>query len=159
MYVHGMLVENFTASPQLLLDSTTGGLPQLLTVSTTGTYEGLPAGTYLAYLDVWERDITALDDPNIRETALGGPDTAARTELVAQVHLTPVATGATCATAAIPVLPDHLGTLTAGTDPAAAAQDCSLPPLAGFRGAENQLYRVEIHTSGAPRNRDLQVVA
>jgi hypothetical protein len=150
MYVRGMLVENFTASPQLLLDSTTGGLPQLLTVSTTGTYEGLPAGTYLAYLDVWERDITALDDPNIRETALGGPDTAARTELVAQVHLTPVATGATCATATIPVLPDHLGTLTAGTDPAAAAQDCSLPPLAGFRGTENQLYRVEIHTSGAP---------
>jgi Family of unknown function (DUF6519) len=150
MYVHGMLVENFTASPQLLLDSTTGGPPQLLTVSSTGTYEGLPAGTYLAYLDVWERDITALDDPNIRETALGGPDTAARTELVAQVHLTPVATGATCASATIPVLPDHLGTLTAGTDPAAAAQDCSLPPLAGFRGAENQLYRVEIHTSGAP---------
>ena len=150
MYVHGMLVENFTTSPQLLLDSTSGGLPELLAVSGTGTYEGLPAATYLAYLDVWERDITALDDPNIRETALGGPDTAARTELIAQVHLTSVATGATCATADLPVLPAHLGTLTAGTDPAAAAQDCTLPPLAGFRGAENQLYRVEIHTSGAP---------
>ena len=63
MYVHGMLVENFTTTPQLLLDSTTGGLSGLLTVSGSGTYEGLPADTYLAYLDVWERDITALDDP------------------------------------------------------------------------------------------------
>ena len=33
-------------------------------------------GLYVAYLDVWQRHITALDDPAIREPALGGPDTA-----------------------------------------------------------------------------------
>ena len=36
------------------------------------------AGRYLAYLDVWERHITALEDPEILEVALGGPDTATR---------------------------------------------------------------------------------
>jgi len=151
MYVDGLLAENFTTAPQLLLDSSTAGSPpSWLGVSASGAYEGLASGTYLIYLDVWERDVTALDDPNIRETALGGPDTAARTQLVAQVHLTPVASGTTCASASLPVLPAHTGTLEAGTDPAAAAGDCSLPPLAGFRGQENQLYRVEIQVGGAP---------
>src|SRR5439155_8984987 len=32
-------------------------------------------GTYVAYLDVWQRHLTALDQPNLREVALGGPDT------------------------------------------------------------------------------------
>jgi hypothetical protein len=142
MYVHGLMVENFTTTPQLVLDSTTAGAPPSLAPVTV-------SGTYLAYLDVWERDITAIDDPNIREVALGGPDTAARTELMAQVHLTAVASGTTCATATLPSATLHTGTLTATTDPAAAALDCTLPPLAGFRGQQNQLYRVEIQDGGA----------
>src|SRR2546430_3032455 len=47
-----------------------------------------PAGSdpdnYVAYLDVWERLITAAEDEGIREVALGGPDTAARTQVVWQ---------------------------------------------------------------------------
>ena len=46
-----------------------------------------PGGIYLAYLHVWERHLTALDDPDIRESALGGPDTATRTKVVWQVQL------------------------------------------------------------------------
>ncbi|MDQ3744907.1 MAG: DUF6519 domain-containing protein, partial [Acidobacteriota bacterium] len=50
-----------------------------------------PAGSpalYLVYLDVWQRHLTALDDPSIREVALGGPDTATRAKIVWQVkHL------------------------------------------------------------------------
>src|SRR4051794_41188028 len=44
-------------------------------------------GPFLAYLKVWERHITAVEDPSIREQALGdtGPDTAARTKVVWQV--------------------------------------------------------------------------
>src|ERR1700730_11156497 len=45
----------------------------------------LPAGFSQIYLDVWERVITYAEDDRIREVALGGPDTAARTKLVWQV--------------------------------------------------------------------------
>ena len=44
-------------------------------------------GRYLAYLDAWERHVTALEDPEIREVALGGPDTATRAQVMAQVKL------------------------------------------------------------------------
>ena len=42
-------------------------------------------GPSLVYLDVWERLVTAVEDDSIREVALGGPDTSARTKLVWQV--------------------------------------------------------------------------
>lgn len=45
---------------------------------------------FLAYLDVWQRQITALDDPGIREVALGGADTAQRTQTFWQVKLLPI---------------------------------------------------------------------
>jgi hypothetical protein len=44
-------------------------------------------GNYLVYLDVWEHLITAVEDESIREVALGGPDTAARSKLVYQVKV------------------------------------------------------------------------
>jgi hypothetical protein len=48
----------------------------------------LPTGaSYLVYLDVWERHITALEDDDIREKALDGPDTATRTKVVWQVKI------------------------------------------------------------------------
>jgi hypothetical protein len=65
-YVDGILCENetdmlFTQQPDLPGEP----LPQA-------------PGLYLAYLDVWQRHITALEDAAIREIALGGPDTATR---------------------------------------------------------------------------------
>jgi hypothetical protein len=39
---------------------------------------------YLIYLDVWQRHITAVEDPAIREIALGGPDTTTRVKTVWQ---------------------------------------------------------------------------
>ncbi len=48
---------------------------------------GLKDGTYLAYLDVWQRHISAIEDPSIREVALNGADTATRTQTIAQVKL------------------------------------------------------------------------
>jgi hypothetical protein len=44
------------------------------------------AGTkWLAYLDVWERHVSYIEDDRIREVALGGPDTATRAKVVWQV--------------------------------------------------------------------------
>ncbi len=110
------------------------------------------AGLYIAYLNVWHRHITALDDPEIREPALGGPDTTTRLRTVAQVRLMRLGdadAGATCE-ATLPLwraaLDQPRGTLTARLGPTSANPDpCELPPGAGFRGLENQLYRVEVH--------------
>lgn len=44
---------------------------------------------HLVYLDVWDRHITALEDPELREPALGGPDTATRIETVWQAKVIP----------------------------------------------------------------------
>ncbi|NIP80625.1 MAG: hypothetical protein GWM90_15960, partial [Gemmatimonadetes bacterium] len=50
--------------------------------------EALPTaqGLHLAYLDVWDRHVAAHADPAIRETALGGPDTATRAATAWQVR-------------------------------------------------------------------------
>ena len=45
------------------------------------------------YLDVWQRHLTAIEDPAIREIALGGADTATRVKTVWQVKLLPAPGG------------------------------------------------------------------
>ncbi len=120
----------------------------------------LPAadGTYLAYLDVWERHITALEDPNIKEVALGGPDTATRLQTIWQIKLEPVSRSSDgappdCADyGAGWIPPQRSGTsrikARAELDPA-DERPCIVPAQAGYRRLENQLYRVEIHQGGA----------
>jgi hypothetical protein len=106
-------------------------------------------GMFLAYLDVWERLITALEDDEIREVALGGPDTGARRQVVWQVRLKragEVDANLDCDDAIEgwpPAASD--GTLCARTHPQEQPQDpCVVAPGAGYRRLENQLYRVEI---------------
>jgi Family of unknown function (DUF6519) len=115
-------------------------------------------GLYLAYLDVWERHITALEDGEIREIALGGPDTASRTQTVWQVKLQRLGNAnanLTCAT--VPdwstFIDESTALLRARAQPETTATDlCTIPPGAGYRRLENQLYRVEIHDSGSVNN-------
>lgn len=44
----------------------------------------------LAYLDVWQRTITAFDDARIREVALDGPDTSTRIQILWQLKILPI---------------------------------------------------------------------
>ncbi len=110
------------------------------------------AGSYLVYLDVWQRHLTALETPTIREVALGGPDTATRTRTVWQARSHSVPGGTTCLTdlsAWDALLAGSTGTLMARAQPEVTSTDpCIVPASAGFRGLQNQLYRVEIHTAG-----------
>ncbi len=110
------------------------------------------SGTYVAYADVWRRHVTALEDPAIRETALGGPDTATRTQTFWQVKLVAVDAGSNCLSAARSwqdVLAAPTGKLRARTHPGApAAEPCIVPANAGYTRLENQLYRVEVHQGG-----------
>lgn len=128
--------------------------------STTPTLPGLtwvPVAPELAvaYLEVWERTITAVEDPGIREVALGAGDTTVRTELLGQVKLARV-------DAAIPG-PGEVGAvlrafgepessggeLTVSVPAVASSTDpCALPEADGYTGDDNRLYRIEVHTGG-----------
>jgi hypothetical protein len=122
----------------------------------------LPAanGFYLAYIDLWEREITALEDATIAETALGGIDTAIRTRVVWQVKFFSLAAAIAngqvgnppvCKSFAPGWSPDPASALkiAAYADQAlAAANPCELPAEGGYRSLENHLYRVEIHKGG-----------
>ncbi|MFN0068289.1 MAG: DUF6519 domain-containing protein [Limisphaerales bacterium] len=108
-------------------------------------------GTYLVYLDVWERHVTALEDRLLKEVALGGPDTGTRTQTVWQVKF--LASGDNRCVYDLDLwrtlLPVSTGRLAARSQPVPISTDaCILPPGAGYRRLENQLYRVEIHTPG-----------
>jgi hypothetical protein len=122
--------------------------------------EKLQPGWYLAYLDVWERHITHIVDEGIREVALGGPDTATRAKVVWQVKTWEVDKGTSCedikdkepwSDLVKNWQPENRGKLKAMAkvpEPTATVDPCVISPEARYRGAENQLYRVEIHTGG-----------
>jgi hypothetical protein len=144
MYVGGILCENdadgVTVLKQPDLPAGPGG-------TVAGVSVPPPAGTYVAYLDVWLRHLTAADDPSIREKALGGPDAASRAKVIWQVKLQKVDDGAGCDAFVPPA--GTTGTLAARTAPVdPGSGPCVLPPTAGYRRLENQLYRVEVHNPG-----------
>ncbi len=113
----------------------------------------LLAGQSLVYLDVWERYISYLADDTIREKALGGPDTAGRAKTVWQVKLLqPRADGGavTCddMSRLLPLSPPKLRARVKPEQP--STDPCIVAPDSKYRGAENRLYRVEIHTGSNP---------
>src|SRR5262249_21672249 len=92
-YVDGILCENEadaagSSQPPWTPGAPVVGLP-------TGVPKPLPApaGTYLAYLDVWQRHVTELEDPDLHEPALGEVDTTTRTVTAWQVYLLQVPAG------------------------------------------------------------------
>jgi len=120
---------------------------------------------YLAYLDVWDRHLTAYEDENeekigIREVALLGPDTATRSQVIWQVKCKFIDAPNTVTDPdpekAYTKFLGFLGETTLGTGqlraraikPKADDEPCLISPEARYRGAENQLYRVEIHHGG-----------
>jgi hypothetical protein len=155
-YVDGIMVEN--SAPCTYLTQPDYPLPadDLLAAEIKS-----PLGkTFGLYLDVWERLITPIDDNLIREKALSGPDTALRAKVVWQVKAAQIAVPASNSVDRQPNLPpcDSLvqnlvavspASMAARVDPGDPPDDpCILPPSARYRGPENQLYRVEIHTGG-----------
>jgi Concanavalin A-like lectin/glucanases superfamily/Family of unknown function (DUF6519)/Kelch motif len=91
---------------------------------------GAPATTATAYLDVWERYVSAYEEPAIGDIALGGLDTSGRMETVAEVRLT--------------------------TGPGELEERCARARDRGEIAVEvaglvqdNVLYRFEVHAPGA----------
>jgi hypothetical protein len=108
----------------------------------------------LVYLDVWQRDVTYLEDPDLVEKAVG-IDTTGRLQTVWQVKLVDV-TGdsVTCSTPDAAIAPwaaiiqPSTSELTNGLVASASSGPCSVGPASGYSGLENQLYRVQIHQGG-----------
>lgn len=114
------------------------------------------AGQQLAaYLEISERVVTAVEDPGLREQALGtGRETTARSEIAAQVKLAPVSglSGAAAVADAFARMALPTGRVSFGTSAGTAAADpCDLPVPGGYSGRENRLYRLVVHevTTGA----------
>ena len=105
--------------------------------------------TDLVYLEAWEREVTSAEDPDLLEPALGGADTATRTKTVWQVRVQEGVTATDCSeVAGFPPAPSN-ARLTSDVSAAGnGSQPCFIPPSAGYRGLENRLYRVEIHSNG-----------
>lgn len=132
----------------MTLSATRARLFSLYTYDSQPYYTPNPAtlptsGKHLAYLDVWTHHVTSVQDPALREAALGGPDTATRTQTIWQLKLLPITDLATVdngmwVNAIAPALPPS--TLKAKYN------------LAGdqTQALENRLYRVEIHAGGIP---------
>ena len=147
-YVDGILCEN---EQDLLIKRRPGPEPVL---GATEARFPTQAGTYLVYLDVWERHVTAEDDVEIREVALGGADTATRTEVVWEVRMhkgkvTP-GTRVDCDTIAewMPERTLSTGQLKARLHRAGAEGGPCNVAGGSYRRLENQLYRVEVHKGG-----------
>lgn len=183
LYVDGLLCENPvvasvahqpdlppTASPVLPAGATLLPLPPkgitpanidgVVVFNNAGQAVPPADGTYLAYLETWQRHLSPLDlpvdDPSMREVALGGPDTCTREKTVWQVKLLRAGdSGAAldclsniAAWTALTAAPD--GRLAARAEASIPPKTpCQLPPEAGYRLLENHLYRVEIHDDGS----------
>ena len=149
-----------TDNPQSINNQQLQRVP--VTYATQPDYPSAPAlpstGTSIIYLDVWEREITALEDPNIQEIALGGADTATRTKTVWQIKWVDVSSvsNVMCSTPDSGISPWGTATqasggqLTTGVVQTQSSGPCSLSPNTGYTGVENQLYRVQIHQPGTP---------
>src|SRR5918999_3175069 len=161
IYVDGLLAENHGKAPlefDPVLAERRGTLPvpyneqpyfpNVSVVAPAPT----SGGPHLVYLDVWQREVTFLEDRNLTEKAVG-VDTTTRSQTVWQVKILPnVGSGATCGSQLeawnnlIAPSDGRLSSAAVGVPP--NTDPCLLPPSGGYRGLENRLYRVEIHDGG-----------
>jgi hypothetical protein len=148
-YVDGLLCEN----PELVRYSgqsgTTGAPPEKLTLTNDALY--------LAYLDVAEHSVFAAEDESLLEVAIG-IETAIRARQTWVVRTAPLRSGTTCDDME-PSWTDLTGAwqsanrgwlkVRAGHGAENDSSDpCIVAPQSRYRGAENQLYRVEVHRGG-----------
>jgi Family of unknown function (DUF6519) len=144
-YVNGLLVEN----NRPILYSEQFGYP-FSGDTTRDALKNFPRGLLL-YLHVYERHVTYLQDDHIREVALGGPDTCSRAQVTWQLKvLHQPDNNAPFDCNAVDVLSlTEVGMMRARVQPGKPSTElCVISPESRYRGAENQLYRIEVHRGG-----------
>lgn len=155
MYVDGLLAENHgkgdTFDP-VLAEANGSGTIAYTDQPYRRDVKDLPesGGQHLFYLAVWQRELDYLNTPDLVEPAVG-VETTTRTQTAWQVRVLPnVGTGLSC-DSAITAWDNEIvlssARLTTGTDDSdPPSGPCEMPPSKGYRGPENQLYRVELHS-------------
>ncbi|GIH06855.1 hypothetical protein Rhe02_49220 [Rhizocola hellebori] len=108
-------------------------------------------GQHLFYLVAWQRELDHLNTPDLVEPAIG-VETTTRNQTAWQVRVLPnVGTGLTCDSTIAKwaeLTAPSSARLTTGTDDSdPPSGPCEVPPSKGYRGPENQLYRVELHSA------------
>jgi hypothetical protein len=119
---------------------------------------------HLIYLDVWERLVSPVEDPSIKEVALNGADTTFRAKMQWQVRAyeLKLEAGQTEKQEFAKVINDwpsfverwqskNRGSMRVRTNISnedGTPDATTIAPASTFRGTQNQLYRVEIHHSG-----------
>ena len=120
-----------------------------------------PAGSQFdfVWLDVWQQAVTAVEDKELLEAALGGADTSARIRTMRRAHVLPNVGDVDCADAWTQLVTSLAGEgtlnsdyelvpdsrLTVEPDGTAGTDDLCTPPVnGGYLGAENQAIRVQI---------------
>jgi hypothetical protein len=115
----------------------------------------------LVYLEAWQQPVEAVEDSELFETALAGPDTATRVRTMRRVRVAPGVAGRDCAAAwqeQLAALTAECGPLDPETsecvsdtkltvtfDNTGVTDDlCSPSIVGGYLGAENQAVRVQI---------------
>lgn len=119
----------------------------------------------LVFLELTELEVSAVEDPDLLEVALGGPDTTQRLKLLRRVHRMSVnaiscaaawaeatrnwaAEGWAFDAATMQLLPQ--ARLKVGfTQTASTSNPCDPVATGGYLGADNQLIRVRIANSGS----------
>lgn len=147
-FVAGLLCELAPSADVPTLGTTYGTQPFL---PGAPPLSGLTNGSYMVYLDVWTRHVTALEDPQLREVALSGPDTTTRTQTVWQVRLLKLEQAlALLDSGNLPArLPASTARMAARAKSLPSVQGSALqPPGSGYLRLDNHLYRVEVHQGG-----------
>jgi hypothetical protein len=162
-YVDGILCENeqwlgYNDQPDYPLDSPCN--EECKGINTCGTISDIEdLKDHLLYLDVWERHISCVEDPELLEAALVGPDTTSRSRIVWQVKIHEIDKDTydpsfpcesikqiknQCPEPRLKVRTDIPKKTEKGP--------CLIKPDARYLGLENQLYRIEIHKPGTAKD-------
>ena len=127
-----------------------------------------PPSFELVYLAVAEQEVSAVEDPDLLEVALAGPDTTQRLKLLRRVERTGV-NSASCSAAwrseiekwakegwifdPVTMQLKPTARLKVGfTNPSGDNDPCDPQATGGYLGADNQLIRVRIDKSGGDTN-------
>jgi cytoskeletal protein CcmA (bactofilin family)/uncharacterized coiled-coil protein SlyX len=138
IYVNGILcVMEKKSKEELFTYNTQPDYPKTIQAE-ADLQDKLQPGSYIVYLDIWQRHITAIEDPEIREIALVNvPDTATRIKTVCQVKLILESDWEQFKKDHEPRNSDQKPTLTAQVE--------SIPGLK----LDNHLYLIEIHKASS----------
>ncbi len=157
MYVDGYVAENHGTAPAL--DATIEESYGTATLPVKNQLFGGPVTVppqvrSLVYLDVWRREVTYLQVPDLIEPAVN-VDTTTRNQTAWQVRiLSGIPADVNCETPLenIPGWPagNRLSSARLTTTTVAVTTEpdpCLVPPTGGYRGLENHLYRIEVHSA------------